>query len=654
MDLEFTSWNFSSKTSAHGRLTRCATLSFAGFFLLQIFTGDSIPAQTPSSSAAKLSNSRWVDNTLKGLSVEQKIGQMLQVRVYADYYDLGDPAYRLVADQIQRYHIGSVDLGARMSGPNLRKGSPTQVARIINHLQQISELPLLVGADIERGLASRLSDVPDFPFPMAFGAIDDPRTVEEFGAVTAREARAVGIHWAFAPVADVNSNPDNPIINTRSFGEDPIRVGELVAAYILGAHHNGLLVAVKHFPGHGDTSTDSHMGVVRVGGDRQHLAKYELPPFKMAIAAGADSMLLAHAMVPALDPDEKKISTTSPKIVTDFLKHELGFRGVVITDALEMRGLISLYPQEANPSGHAAIDAIKAGADVLMLPRDLEGTFNAIVAAVRNKEILESRIDESVRKILVLKAAAGLSESRFVDVAEVHRLFPDTAAENFAQHIADEAVTLVRNNGKLLPLSLRGNGRVNASPEAAAAADQGLVVVSFTDSYNSRLGHEFDRQMKLRRPDAKIFHYYNDHINSDAVPSEIIPVVKSGGQVVVAAFVTHVPGRQVMSHGRLISAVGLSGESAEFLEDIVAAAHEKTIVVALGSPYLILSYPKIQTYVCTYSLTATAEVAVAKSLFGEIQNHAVLPVTLTGVADRGFSLPWPRNPETSRDGTALR
>jgi beta-N-acetylhexosaminidase len=416
--------------------------------LLLLLTSDKLEAQYFAYPTLNLERRHWVEQTLKGLSVEEKVGQMLQVRIYGDYHDFNDPAYRFVAEQIQKYHIGSVDLAARMSGPNLVKGTPAQVAAITNQLQGVSKIPLLVGGDIERGLASRLSDVPDLPFPMAFGAIGDAKLVEEFGAKTAREARAVGIHWAFAPVADVNSNPANPIINTRSFGEDPQQVGKLVAAYIRGAHRNGVFVAVKHFPGHGDSSIDSHVGIVRVSGNRQHLDKYELPPFKMAIAAGADSMLIAHAVVPALDPDERRIATTSPKIVTGFLKHELGFKGLVITDALEMRGLMSLYPQDANPSGRAAIDAIKAGADVLMLPQDLDATFKAIVAAVRSKEIQESHIDESVRKILEMKATAGLNDSRFIDLAQIRKVFPDLDANDFAQRVADEAVTLVADTKK--------------------------------------------------------------------------------------------------------------------------------------------------------------------------------------------------------------
>jgi beta-N-acetylhexosaminidase len=583
----------------------------------------------------------WVEQTLRQLSIEEKIGQMLQVRAYGEYRDFNDPEYHFVAAEIQKYHVGSVELASRMLGPNLVKGTPSQVAAITNQLQRESKLPLLVGADIERGLASRLSGVPEFPFPMAFGAVDDIAAVEKFGAISAREARAVGIQWAFAPVADVNSNPKNPIINVRAFGEDPHDVGRLVAAYIRGAHRNGLFVSAKHFPGHGDSSADSHVGIVRVNGDRQHLETYELPPFKMAIAAGADSVLLAHAAVPAVDPDEHRISTTSPKIVNDLLRHQLGFRGVILTDALEMQGLMSLYPQDSNPSGRAAVDAIKAGADVLMVPRDIDAAFQAIVAAVHNNEISESRIDESVRRILEMKAAAGLDKSRYVDINEVNRVFPDVDAEKFAQQVADEAVTLVRSNGRVLPLSQKRNDNADASELHPQRGRDKLVVVTFADSRTSRLGHEFDQQLKLRRSDASIYHHYNDQIGSEPVPFEAL---KAADKIVVAAFVTHVPGRQIISHGRPTTAVGLSGESAELLEDVIATSPEKTVVLALGSPYLIQNYPTIQNYICTYSLVPTAEIAAVKALFGEIQSRAKLPVTLPGIAPRGFALPWPTVP----------
>jgi beta-N-acetylhexosaminidase len=583
----------------------------------------------------------WIAETLKRLSLEEKIGQMLQLRVYGDYPSFNDPAYRASVEQIHKYHVGSVDLGARMVGPNLVKGTPSQVATVTNQLQRETDVPLLVGADIERGLASRLSGVPEFPFPMAFGATADPDLVEQFALISAQEARAVGIHWAFAPVTDVNSNPANPIINVRSYGEDPHDVAKFVAAYIRGAHRGGLLVAPKHFPGHGDSSTDSHLGVVKVSSDRRHLETCELVPFKAAIDAGADSVLLAHAAVPALDPDDHRITTNSPKIVTELLEKQMGFDGVVVTDALEMRGLLNLYPHDSNPSGHAAVDAIRAGADVLMLPKDLAATFRAILDAVRGNEISKDRIDLSVRKILRMKALAGLNTSRFVDLALVEQVFPDVQSNNIAQQVADRAITLVRSNGLVLPLRSR-NGRSGEGRRLAQNQVNSLVVVSFIDSSKNNVGFQFDQQVILRRSDAKIFHYYNDRIGLEEQPSDIIAAVKKADQVVVAAFVSHVPGRQVLSHGSSINAVGLMGEAAKLLGEIIDGAAEKSVLVSIGSPYTIEDYPKTQNYICTYSLVPTAELSAARALFGEIQNHAKLPVTLPDVAPAGYAIAWPK------------
>ncbi len=320
----------------------------------------------------------------------------------------------------------------------------------------------------------------------------------------------------------------------------------------------------------------------------------------------------------------------------------MGFQGLVVTDALEMRGLLSIYPQDPNPDGHAAVDAIKAGADVLMLPKNLDAAFGAILDAVHKHEISEDRIDASVRRILELKAAAGLNKSRFVDLNSVEKLFPDVAANDLAQHVTDESVTLVRSNGKVLPLPMQTTRGMSAQSTAAQPeTGSTLVVVSFVDSKRSRIGPEFDRQIKLRRPDARIFHYYNDHIGTDAQLSEVLSAVKKADQVVIAAFVSHVPGRQVLQHGSLTTPVGLSGEGADLLRWIVEVAPDKSVLVAFGSPYVIGEYPKVQNYICAYSLVPTAEVSATRALFGEIQNHAKLPVTLPGIAAAGSSVPWP-------------
>jgi beta-N-acetylhexosaminidase len=391
----------------------------------------------------------WAARTLNTLSLEEKVGQMLQVRYYADYESFESAEYQQVRDQILKYHIGSLVFGMHFNSLGPIRSTAIAVAKVANQLQRDSKLPLLLAADVERGVASRLKNVPAFPWPMAWGAVGNPATVRRIGVITASEASAVGIQWAMAPVADINSNPANPVINDRSFGEDPEQVSRLVAAYIRGAQENGLLVTAKHFPGHGDSSIDSHRGIPSIEDDREHLDKVELAPFRKAIEAGVDSIMLAHARVPAIDSDPNKIATTSSKIVDGLLKDQLGFKGVVVTDALEMKGITSLYdPQKGSPTALAALDAVKAGCDVIMIPTDLDGAFHAILGAVKSGEISESRIDESVRKILRMKARVGLDKNRFVDLDHVQERVSrpdDMALPNLSQTKQSRSFAIVEN-----------------------------------------------------------------------------------------------------------------------------------------------------------------------------------------------------------------
>jgi beta-N-acetylhexosaminidase len=475
---------------------------------------------------------------------------------------------------------------------------------------------------------------------MALGATGNPNEVERFGEITAQNARAVGLNWALAPVADVNSNPANSVINDRSFGEDPEEVSKFVAAFIRGAHRGGILVAAKHFPGHGESAVDSHRGIPTIDGDRAHLEKFELPPFKAAIAAGTDSILLAHARVPALDSDPNKVATISPKIVSTTLKERLGFTGVVITDALEMKGITTLYDsKERSPTARAAVDAIKAGCDVIMLPTDLDGAFHAIIDAIHRGEIPESRINESVRKVLQMKAAAGLNESRFVDLDKVEERTSRAEDMEFAQRIADEAVTLVRHNGSVLPLSKKERGL--APDQSGPPRKPSLVVVELAEVLEGSSGREFEKAIKDRRPDAAVYYVDNRGANSDK--NEILKDIGDAEQVVVAAFTVHGSARQVTSSGVQTTSFGLMGASGQFLHRILEIALSKTVVIALGSPYIIEDFPEIQTYACTYAMATTSEISAVKAIFGEIRNFAKLPITLPKVANRGFSLPWPQD-----------
>src|SRR5439155_9646469 len=252
------------------------------------------------------------------------------------------------------YNIGGLLLTVHSEGPFLYRNQPLEAASFTNRLQQESKFPLLFAADFERGLAMRFIGTTVFPHPMAFGAAGNPQYVSAAAQIVAQEARAIGVQWNFYPIADVNSNPANPIINTRSFGEDPKQVSEMVSAYIRAARDAGMMTTAKHFPGHGDTESDSHLELARVGGDLQHLQSIELPPFQQAIAAGVDSVMVAHVTVPTLDPDPGHVASTSPAVIGNLLKEQLGFKGLVVPDAMDMNALMRLYVGHgANPSGRA-------------------------------------------------------------------------------------------------------------------------------------------------------------------------------------------------------------------------------------------------------------------------------------------------------------
>lgn len=580
----------------------------------------------------------WAAQTLRKLTLEEKVGQMFSVRYFTDFQNFDSEAYRQFRDEMKKYHLGSVVLTVHVDGGTLRRNPPLEVAAMANQLQRDSKLPLLIAADLERGLSMRVSSVAAFPAAMAFGATGNIGYVEKFGAMTAAESRAVGIQWNFFPVADVNSNPDNPIINTRSFGEDPASVAEMVAAYVRGSKAHGMLTTAKHFPGHGDTSTDSHLGVAKVEGDRARLDSVELPPFRKAIDAGVDSVMVAHLSVPALDPDPNKVATVSATVVTDVLRSQLGFKNLIVTDALEMRGLTSLYPPgKGNPAGRAAVDAVKAGNDVILMPADLEGSFRGIVDAVKHGEIPQSRIDSSVKRILEMKASLGLNRARLVDLEQVSYEVGKTEEAQFAQQVADDAVTLVRDNGQVLPFSKfqrpPTEGDVYQNPVRQSAQ---VVAIILTDSVRGTWGRVFENALKARRADATVFYVDNDL--AAPLSAEILQAVKDAGRVVVTAYVAPTAAKQVMVNGKLVNTVGLQEATGTLLHQVLELAGAKTAVIAMGNPYVAQSFTEIQTYLCTFSDASTSELSAVKVLFGELQPRGKLPVTLPGIAARGFSL----------------
>jgi len=582
------------------------------------------------------SGQKWAEKTLKKMSLQEKIGQLFMVWARAKFLNLNSPEYAQYRQILQKYHVGGFALTVPAEGAFVYYNQPYEAAMLVNQLQRESRLPLIFAADFERGVSMRLYGTTVFPHAMAFGATGDTDYAKKFGAITAQEARAVGVEWNFFPDADVNSNPANPIINTRSFGEDPRQVSQMVAAYIQGAKANGMLTTAKHFPGHGDTATDSHLGLAKVTGDRQRLNAVELPPFEAAIRAGVDAVMVAHVTVPALEPDPNRVATTSPAIVTGLLKKQLGFKGLVVTDALDMGGLMRLYQ---NDTGRAAVEAFKAGNDMLLIPADLDASYQAMLKAVESGEIPESRVDASVLKILQAKASVGLNRARLVDIDQLDKVVGKPENLAFGQQVADQAVTLVRDNGQVLPLQaapVQGTAGLNLPYQPTVEVSNRLVVVVFCDDLRMDPGHEFVRQLRQRRPDANIL--YVDTRTAQGMTDQVLSAVQSAEKVVAAVYEIPTAGKAVQVAGQVQNTVGLGDARGALLSKMLQIVGAKTMVIALGNPYVAGDFPQVENYMCTFSNATVSEDSAVKALFGEIPVRGHLPVTIPQVAQRGAGL----------------
>jgi beta-N-acetylhexosaminidase len=590
---------------------------------------------------------KWADKTLRKMTLEEKVGQLFAIWVRVQFLNDADPIFVQLRDNIRKYHVGSLVMSVPVDGPVLLKSQPSVAAELLNRLQKTSKLPLIVSADFERGVSMRLNGTTIFPHAMAFGATGKTENAEAFGRITALEARAIGVHWNFFPDADVNSNPANPIINTRSFGGDPKDVGDFVAAYIRGAHGGGMLVTAKHFPGHGDTATDSHLGVAQVTGDRARLDAVELPPFKRAIEAGVDSVMVAHVTVPALDPAANRVATTSSAIVDGLLKEEMGFKGLVVTDALDMAGLTRIYAKDI---GRAAVESFKAGNDMLIIPANLDASYRSMLQAVRSGEVTRPRLDQSVRKILELKASLGLTKARLVDLGQLSNEVAKPENLEVGQRVADEAITLVRDNGKVIPLqsfaASPGTTEEALPYQSVIEETNRLVVVIFSDDLRTDSGRMLERQILARVPDARII--YLDARSAAGMKATVVEAVEAAGHVIAAVYVVPNAGRALRTAGGgLMNTVAMDSATGSLLTAILDRAADRTVVLAMGNPYVVQDFPAIENYVCAFSNVTVSEIAAVKAIFGEIPISGHLPVTIPGIASRGEGLERPARPSSA-------
>ena len=565
---------------------------------------------------------RWAAATLRKMTLEEKVGQMIVVWAKVQFLNPESPEYLELRDEMTKYHVGGYGVTDAVEGSQLFMSEPLEAAALTNRLQKDSKYPLLIAADFERGLSMRLVGATAFPAAMAFGAAGDKELARQFGRISAIESRAIGVEWNWFPIADVNSNPANPIIDTRSFGEDPALVSEMVAAYIEGARSEGLLTTAKHFPGHGDTDTDSHLTLARVPASIDRLNSVELVPFRSAIAAGVDSVMMGHLIVPAIEPDPNLPASVSAHAIKDLLQGQLGFKGLVVTDGLDMAGLTHVFSgSEAEISSEAAVAAVEAGEDMIIIPGDLAGAYNGLLTAVKRGEISQARIDESVLKILRMKASVGLNRNRFVDLANVQEEVARPENVALAQSVADRAVTLVADTGKLVPLAARPASHI--------------VAVIFSDRpRGSDGGRAFAGELRKRAPGAAVF--FVDASNSGYIFKDVMAAVRDAGSVIAVAEL--VPNPRRTTEGRAGGSANLDAGPMQLLTEMVKTAGAKTIVVAFGNPYSGGSIPGIQSYVCTYSNTVISASSLARALFGEIPIHGRLPVSIPNLAQRGTGL----------------
>lgn len=561
------------------------------------------PSFTPSLTAPLSSDAtRWIDQTLAGLTLRERVGQMVTVWALGDYTSTTDPSYVELRRWIQEDGVGGVTMSL---------GSPIEVAAKINDFQRMARIPLLISSDIEPGLGRLEGGIfaPNtygagsatiLPNNMAIGATGKESNAFEAGRITGREAKAIGIHIAFAPVVDVNNNPANPVINTRSFGEDPQAVARMAAAFVRGVQGEGVAAVAKHFPGHGDTDTDSHNALPIVASDRTRLNSVELVPFRAVVDGGISGVMTAHIALPAIAHDSIP-ATLAPSVVTGLLRDSLHFRGVTYTDALSMEGIGGGYSVEKS-----TVLAVKAGADVLLKPTDIRRAIDAVVAAVERGEIPRERIDASVRRLLELKLRTGAIQHPIVAIDSLRLAVGSAANRAMAGQIATEAVTLLRDDASLVPVK----------------DNRPSLVLTYASEMDIDAGRVFTNSLR-----ATLRGTRSARITPRSTRAQLDSLVRPGERVIIATQV-----RTIEGEGRFSMAKPI----AQWI-DSIAATHP-VIVAAHGNPYLMREFPHVSSYIAAWGRGPALEDAAARAISGRIGITGKAPVSLSGFFARGDGL----------------
>ncbi|HSE34440.1 MAG TPA: glycoside hydrolase family 3 N-terminal domain-containing protein [Pyrinomonadaceae bacterium] len=584
----------------------------------------------PSAAALK-----WANEELARMSIEEKIGQLLSVGINATFLNQDSDEFRSL-----RHHIEDNKVG----GIILFRGPVYESVILVNRMQQLAKYPLLISADLEAGAGMRFDDTVNFPWNMAVAATGNPDYARRQGEVTGREARALGVHHIYAPVVDVNNNAANPVINVRSYGEDPVEVGRFAAAFTEGAQSMGTIATAKHFPGHGDTAVDSHRGLPTINVARERLNTVELVPFQAAVNAGVGSVMVGHIALPQIDstavkplPTERKskpldtdeggeiieekatMPATMSPVMGAILRKDLKFPGLIVTDALSMSGLTIYFTQE-----EAAVRAIEAGADQLLKPADVDAAFRGVRDAVKNGRLTEQRIEESARKILAAKYDLGLVAQRLVPIDTIDRAVSNKDAMKLAQDIAEHAITLVRDEEKLIPLrDLKPDARV-VNIAITNGDDRAFIANGFV--------------ARMSRSGRRLETIVLDDRSSEQETQKALEMAKSADLVIASMY-----GRVRSGQAR---SVGLPDPGVRVLATLIDNK-VKLLGISFGNPYLLQSFPGMKTYLVAYGDMPSLQQATARALLGEIDITGRLPISLPGLYPRGTGIHVKAKPGSS-------
>jgi beta-N-acetylhexosaminidase len=568
---------------------------------------------------------KWVQTTFKALSLDDKIGQLVVSSLDSTYLSSDSDEFDRLAQKVSTLHLGGMHIfGGSERTPavlldnnygSVILGQPLEAASALNRLQAISPIPLLNTADFEAGVGFRIQGATVFPRAMAFGAAGDEQLAFEAAKITAIESRALNVQLDFSPIADVNNNPRNPVINTRSFGEVPDAVGRLASAYIRGMHAGGMLATLKHFPGHGDTDVDSHLGLPIITKPRAELDLVELPSFKAGIAAGADAVMTAHIELPALDGDAFSPASLSRPIVTGLLRGELKFEGLVYTDSMGMDAVSKvLTPAEA------AARAIKAGNDVVLHSPDDAAAVAGIKAAVEKGDIPMAQIDASVLRVLRAKARVGLHKQKIVPLDQVPVLVGGRAHAAVAQAASQKSITLIKDERNAVPLKVGRDASVLY-----------LSVLDYPSGWRiAAPSRTFIPELRRHWPKVTAIE-----ISDRTTASELDLIRATAAQydaIVVSVFV-----RATSGSGRM----DLAAPVVTLLQGMArttAGSKRPMITTLFGNPYVAIGLAELPTMLLTYDFYDLPEASAVHAIAGDAPIAGHLPIALPGLFEAGWGI----------------